>query len=308
MNKLSRLLATTRATVKSGPKNVYHILMKAQEPLPVVSVTETVHGTFSGLANDYLFKSAVEKGINESHFSEIIAEFVKEDSICLDVGGNIGTHAIAMSRIAANGKVYTFEPQSLIFSILQNNLILNGCNNASAFRFAITDTSSKVMTMQPFSFSHERINNGAIRLDKDGHSGDLTLTRTLDSFAFPQVDFMKMDIQGSEVDALNGAGKTIGDSRPIMFIEIEQQHLKALGSSAQQLIEKILSLGYALYRIENEYPCDHLCIPLELTAEFEKNTRNKFSFKLSDKIIGKRVKLTFENDRSQNYSSLSVTQ
>lgn len=308
MSKLGQLIEATRALAHSGPKNLYHIIKRVYEPLPEVSVTQTPHGTFSGLSNDYLFKSAVEKGINESHFSEVIAEFVKADSVCLDVGGNIGTHAIAMSRIASNGKVYTFEPQSLVFSILQNNLLLNGCSNASAFRFAISDTASKVMTMQPFSFSRERINNGAIRLDKHGHSGDLTLTRTLDSFAFPRVDFIKMDIQGSEVDALNGAEKTIGASRPIMFIEIEQQHLKALGSSAQQLIEKILSLGYALYRIENDYPCDHLCIPLELSDKFDQTIKNRFSFRLSDKIIGKRVKLTFADNQSQNYTSIAITE
>lgn len=307
MNRMKQISQAAQAVMKSGPKNLYHLLLKANEPLPDITVTQTDHGTFSGLSNDYLFKSAVEKGINESHFTEIVNRFVAEDSVCLDVGGNIGTHAITMAKRASRGRVFTFEPQSLVFSILQNNLILNDCSNASALRFAVTDTNYKVMAMEPFSYNHERINNGSLRLDKTGSAGDFTLTRTLDSFAFPKVDFIKMDIQGSEVDALNGAGELIAKNRPVMFIEIEQQHLKALGSSAQQLIEKILSLGYALFRIENDYPCDHICIPLEKAEEFEKAQKDSFSFKLSDKIVGQHVRLTFDSDKSQNYASLTVT-
>jgi len=104
------------------------------------------------------------------------------------------------------------------------------------------------------------------------------------------------------LDALYGAEKIIQFKKPIIFIEIEELHLRKFHANSKILIEKILSMGYVLYRIESEYPCDHLCIPLEEVSRFEKDIINKFSFRLS-KIEGRNVELRFLSIDSQNYDS-----
>jgi hypothetical protein len=158
--------------------------------------------------------------------------------------------------------------------------------------------------MEPFSFIGERINNGSLRVDLNGSTGDLALTRTLDSFNLEKLNFIKLDIQGSEVRALKGAKKTINKFKPYMFIEIEQQHLLAMNTSAKELIELVLSLGYSLYRIENGYPCDHICVPNDKLSNFEATILPKLDLTLSSKISGSEVELSFENEKAQNYSSI----
>lgn len=276
--------------------------------IPQIVLRQTALGTFSGFPNDALMQqSSLVHGTNEPHFDALAQVILKPTDVVLDIGGNIGTHAILLSRVVSKGKVYTFEPQSLVFSILQNNLLLNSCKNVTAYRFAISNDNHKVVAMEPFSFEGEIINNGALRVDRKENLGDYVLTRTIDSFSFGEVAFMKLDIQGSEVRALEGARSLISESRPYMFVEIEEQHLRALGTCTKELIELVFSLGYVMYRIENEYPCDHICVPAEKSEYFERNVLPKLPFNTSPKILGSEVEVIFINSGDQNYTSLIVS-
>jgi FkbM family methyltransferase len=289
-------------------RTLYRLMISSSgKTAPKIQVVETKNGTFSGLSNDHLFQKAISKGTNEEHFVNLVSYILRSDSVALDLGGNIGTHSITMSNLVKEGKVITFEPQSLTFSILQNNLLLNNCKNVTAYRFACSDENHRTISMEPFSFSGKNINNGALRVDLNAFAGDLALTRTVDSLNFEQLDFIKIDIQGSEVKALKGAKATISKFKPYMFIEVEQGHLHAMGSSAKELIELILSLQYVLYRVENDYPCDHICVPLEKVESFEKDIATKIGFTLSPKISGSKVELEFSHDNDQNYNSIKTS-
>jgi FkbM family methyltransferase len=188
-----------------------------------------------------------------------------------------------------------------MFSILQNNLLLNQCENVQALKFAISDQSHKVICMEPFNFSGNRTNNGALRVSLSESLGDFCVTRTLDSFDFDKVCFLKLDCQGSEFRALKGGGRLIRESRPYIFIEMEEQHLKALESSTQELMEKLFSFSYGIYRIETEYPCDHICVPLEKVDHFEAQIAANYSYPISKMIYGERACVYFKNANDQNY-------
>ena len=287
-------------------KKIKEFVRALKGDIPKITIETTKHGIFSGFKNDYLFKQAIENGAHEPHFVNLIENLLLPSDNALDIGGNIGTHAILLSKKLTKGRVYTFEPQSLIFSVLQNNLLLNSCDNVRAYRFAISNEDHSTISMQPFTFNKKTINNAALRVDLEGAMGDLTLTRTLDSFKFQKVDFIKIDIQGSEVKALQGAKNLICDQKPIMFIEIEEQYLQELGTSTKELIETIFSLNYVLYRIETDYPCDYICVPSEKVEFFENTILKKLSFKTSKKISGKSVKVFFAKPTDQIYESLEV--
>ena len=287
-------------------KKIKEFIRALKGTLPEVTIKSTEHGIFCGFKNDYLFKQAIENGVHEPHFVELMDKLLLPTDIALDVGGNIGTHAILLSKKLSQGHVYTFEPQSLVFSVLQNNLLLNSCDNVTAYRFAISNQNHSTISMQPFAFNKKSINNAALQIDLDDAMGDFTLTRTLDSFKFKKVNFIKMDIQGSELIALQGAKDLILKQKPIMFIEIEEQNLRDLGTSTKELIEILFSLNYALYRIETNYPCDHICVPIDKVKLFEDTVLKKLSFQTSKKIFGKSAKVTFTKATDQIYKKLEI--
>jgi FkbM family methyltransferase len=295
MNKITKTFKKLKEFVRALKGN-----------MPEVTIKSTKNGIFCGFKNDYLFKQAIENGIHEPHFVELIDNFLLPTDIALDIGGNIGTHAILLSKKLSKGHVYTFEPQSLVFSILQNNLLLNSCENVTAYRFAISNKDHSTISMQPFTFNKKSINNAALQIDLDGAMGDFTLTRSLDSFKFKKVSFIKIDIQGSEVMALQGAKDLILKQKPVIFIEIEEQYLRDLGTSTKELLETLFSLNYALYRIEVNYPCDYICVPNDKASSFEDTVLNKLSFQTSKKIFGKSAKVTFAKNTDQIYEKLEI--
>ena len=270
--------------LSTPPPVLFKIIKKSREHLPKISTRVSKNGKFSGIANDYLTQAIHIKGTMEPYFHEIVNVLVSRNDVILDIGANIGTHSVIFSRKSKLGKVYAFEPQSLTFSILQNNILYNSLTNVIPLHYAITTLDNHAVSMDNFSFVGKRVNNGALRLSPFKNKqiiGEVSLSRTIDSFNFKQVNFIKMDIQGSEIMALAGAKRTIKKSRPTMFIEIEQIHLEALGYTTIQLIEKIRSFQYVIYRINANSFVDHLCVPIEKVTTFEKRIKGKFSFTMT---------------------------
>lgn len=202
--------------------------------------------------------------------------------------------------------MHAFEPQSLVFSILQNNLLLNNCFNVLPKKFVISNSDNLIVSMKKFSFNKKKINSGALSVDKKNLDGDLCLTKNLDFFNFEKIDFIKIDVQGSELNVLNGAEKIFTTQRPFLYIEMEEQYLKYMGASTKMLMEKIFKFNYSIFRIESAHPSDHICVPNEKINNFKENFLPKFSYKLSKPYFGKNVSLEFKNKKSNIYESILV--
>ena len=312
--KLKKIISLLALFPKFKPRIFFHLISKASEPLPNIAKLKNQWGSFSGLENDAAFQFIKAQGINEKHFEELAHLLIKKDWNVVDLGANIGSHSILLSRLVSEGKVFSFEPQSLTFSLLQNNLLLNLCENVFAYKFAISDTELKTVSMEVFSYSGAKtiriangtyINNGAVSISQNATAGDLTISKRLDDLDLPPIKFIKIDIQGSEVGALNGAKKTIARYRPTMFIEIEELRLRSLGTSSKELIELLLEYNYVLFRIKTNYPCDHICVPQEKVDEFSLSILKKFNYEC-ERIEGKKVKLFFRSMSDQNYEKIEI--
>ncbi|HSY76221.1 MAG TPA: FkbM family methyltransferase, partial [Bacteroidia bacterium] len=62
----------------------------------------------------------------------------------------------------------------------------------------------------------------------------------------PKIDLIKIDTEGFEINVLKGAEETLKKNMPILFIEVDNDHLMAQHSSAKDLITYIKSLGYEI--------------------------------------------------------------
>jgi FkbM family methyltransferase len=286
-------------------KDILKIILNIKS-LPEIIINHNTHGIFCNLKNDFSNQHLITKGINEGHFVEVVNIMISEEANVIDAGSNIGTHSLLFSKSIKRGSIFAFEPQSLIFSILQNNITLNNCVNIFPYKFALSDIDNKVISMDPFLYLDQNTNNGNLSLSNLPFStGDLSITKRIDSLKLPKINFIKIDVQGSELKVLNGAINTIFSDRPIIFIEIEELHLKKQDCSSKVLINNLLSYNYAVYRIETSYPCDHLCIPYEKIDFFETNMIKKFTYKFS-KIYGKKVELFFISNKDQTYANFNV--
>jgi FkbM family methyltransferase len=167
--------------------------------------------------------------------------------IALDIGANIGNHSLAMSTVAR--QVYSFEPQREVFSILSENIRGNGIDNIEALNLGLSSMDQQLELFIPAAD-----NNGAAtlrpELKSDEASSELIQLRKGDDVVneldLPHLDLIKVDVEGFEVEVLNGLAETIGRFQPVIFMEWDQAITRQEASDAQ-LFEGLLSAYKALY-------------------------------------------------------------
>lgn len=169
-------------------------------------------------------------------------QLLTAQSNVIDVGANIGTHAVYFSKKCINGNVVAIEPQIYIFEMLAANIIINGCYNAIPVHAGAASKAgvAKMVNINPFV--EHKINYGEFKVNNNTDKGIDTSLVTLDSYVkLNRFNLIKLDVEGLEVDVLNGAKKLLKEHQPYLYIEFNNK------KGNDELLEKIYKLGYVPY-------------------------------------------------------------
>jgi FkbM family methyltransferase len=245
-------------------------------PSPAKTSKTTTHlpltrDVLSGEPGDVITRFANDGTGWEPHIKAMIHKIVSAGSTCVDVGANLGIHTLAMSAATGpGGHVFAIEPQAVALKHLTLNTA--GCTNVSIVPAAAGKTCApKSVRMCPPVHG----NMGATSIDfKGAHGfGELLDVVTVDSLAQTKpVSFIKIDVEGYEMQVLQGATTTIRNARPLMLVEIQERCLVQAGTSTAAVMRWLMGQGYVLYRIQcteprNTFWADHLCVPKEKDGE-----------------------------------------
>lgn len=232
---------------------------------------EIIHG----IKSDIVFEAMYKGSFREPHFELLARALLTSGDNCLDLGANHGSHTLLLSEICYEGRVYSFEPQPRVFQALTLNVFLNQrSSNVTLFNLAVSDSTGKYINIeQVITTKNNHINSGWSRVS-NSYSIQRCLTVALNDLEFDRIAFVKMDIQGSELLAVNGMGNILRIDRPYLFFEAEDVHLNFLGTSSSQLFLQILNANYIIFRIKNEYPHDCIAVPRERNDQFHKIVDN----------------------------------
>jgi FkbM family methyltransferase len=255
------------------------------------------------IENDEISRMLSTKERYESHIFEICEALLVPTDNVIDVGANIGIHTIAFAGLVNLGTVTSFEPSGIMFNFLQKNILDNGIKNAFAYKYAIEDKIG-FSTISIEDFSKSATNTGNQRITDD-FSGENVMSFPLDYFEFENVKLLKIDIQGCELRAINGMQLLLSKNRPFVIFEVEEHQLRQQKTSSEELIQKLLDLGFVVFRINTSYAADHLAVPVEKLEEaLLQIEKRKLNFSLT-KLHGSRVKLYFEGN-SNLYSHFQI--
>lgn len=253
---------------------------------------------FKSIKNDAITNMILKERSYESHIVEIAKILLSKNDNAIDLGSNIGVHAIRFASIVPGGTVYAFEPNGILFNLLQYNVSLNQIRNVNSYKFAVSNKES-IEKIAISSFSGSNTNTGSMALTKS-ELGEMVIALPLDKLEFPKITLIKMDIQGSEELALDGMKQLINRDRPFFLFEVEELHLLKQNSSSEKLIQKFFDLKYSLLRIETNYPCDHIAIPNECFSKISKYiVRKKYAHKTT-LLAGKRIQLFFKESKENS--------
>lgn len=165
------------------------------------------------------FKEHLQTGEYEL---SILSSLVISGKTSLDVGGNVGDYAFGLSSLVP--KVITFEPNPGYAGRLRRLNI----PNVTVEEVVISDKEGEAVLRIPQV--HGRVDEGMGSVEQSAVPDEHLVrsirvrTRTIDSFDFANIGFIKIDVEGHEEAVLKGAIKTIERNRPNLLIEIEDRH------------------------------------------------------------------------------------
>lgn len=192
------------------------------------------------------------------------------DTEVLDIGANNGHFTVEFSHyVGDEGRVYSFEPQRIIFQQLCGNIFLNGLDNVYTYNVAVGHESGSVNVEKVDYFSDGNVNFGDVHIVKD--EGEKVPLIRIDDIEFRNISVIKIDVQGFEEYVIKGAVDTINKHRPFIFVEVENGQLAKYGSSESALADVFAGLNYTMVRFQKGIPyqtesgecLDCVCIPNE---------------------------------------------
>jgi FkbM family methyltransferase len=178
----------------------------------------------SDLISNHLKKELYEDDIHQLALKLLINE---PSGTVLDIGANLGTFCVPLARKIPKLKFHAFEPQRIVNYQLCANIIINSLDNVHTYELALSNKDDQLNLVMP-DYAKET-NIGAFSIDTEVRSNEYECATTsvtnkidlvpLDFFAFSDVKLIKIDVEGHELEVLQGGLETIKANNypPIIF-------------------------------------------------------------------------------------------
>ena len=184
-----------------------------------------------------------------------LKSFLRPGMTVLDVGAHGGVYTMSAARwVAPGGRVVSFEPSVRERSRLLNHLRLNGITNVTVVPWAVGAEETEVELLV---VEGEETGCNSLRKPPGERVRALRVPMCrLDTYverhAVGRVDFIKMDIEGGEWDALRGAEGIFTRDRPVLLCEIEPARIEPWGYDPREILALLDARGYDWFSLDAE--------------------------------------------------------
>ncbi len=235
-------LYTFYTPIRKGKFRIHMVAMSMCRYLPVAVEVPTRDGRrLSANLTTGMETTVFFHGEYESVLTEMVVKLLRPGDVCLDVGANFGWYTtLFFKQCGLSGSVHAFEPVPTIFQSLTRNYELMGSPpNVVVNNLALGDHHGQI-SINLF----EGLPTGHASLSKQGRDDAVSFTCemvTLDSYLegkdVRQVNFVKVDIEGSELMFLNGAERLFKQEvPPIWLVEMALKQTGNFGYTPNDII------------------------------------------------------------------------
>jgi FkbM family methyltransferase len=177
----------------------------------------------------FLYRAFKARYRDQRHELRAVRTLIQRGDTVVDIGANKGAYLYWLQKaVGADGKVFAFEPQPALFCYLQQIAATMKWHNVHLGDCALSDSAGKRRLFVPGeSVSPGASLETAATTSVSGHSYDCQ-TDTLDHQLATalRVSFLKMDVEGHELNVFRGAVKTLSRHAPVILFECEARHLQ----------------------------------------------------------------------------------
>lgn len=225
-----------------------------------------------------------------------VLSFLDKDSVIFDIGANVGWYTLHIKKEFSNMEIYSFEPSPLTYERLCNNMMLNDMSKEKCVNIGFFRKEGKL------DFYYDPNGSGASSVvnlrEKDSVKKIQVDMSTVDKWVgennISKLDFIKCDVEGSELFVYQGGIETIKKYKPVVFSEMLRKWSAKLGYHPNNIIELFGMLGYRCFVISGDGYLEEL---LEVTEE---TLETNYFFLHRDKHMEIIKELADDNNKKQN--------
>jgi FkbM family methyltransferase len=204
----------------------------------------TRHGWMLANPNDfYLGHALLEYGECSELESAVLRQLLIQPGVVVEVGANIGVHTVMLAREAQQRRqvLVAHEPQPVIFQTLCANLAANGIINVLAWPYACGSDAGTLYFERPDCAAPGNFGGVEMQIKPGAGMIPVPCVRMDDVLHTHTVSLIKLDVEGFELAALQGAEETLARCRPTLYVENDRlEH-------SQALIEWLWSKDYRMW-------------------------------------------------------------
>lgn len=219
--------------------------------------------------------------IYEPAETELVKKEIKEGNVVVDVGAHIGYYTLIFAKlVGANGTVFAFEPDPIIFPLLKKNVEINEYKNVILIQKGVSNIQETVQ------FNYCQDDKGRFMTPGGNQLGQIDFIRLDDYFKNydGRIDFIKMDIDGADGKALQGMSGLLSKNKNIKIVtEFWPIGLKRSGMEPAEYLKLLFRHGFTLYDIKKQEKIepDHIARLLETYSLDKGNHTNLFCVRVN---------------------------
>ena len=194
-------------------------------------------------------------GTSEKKINNLKQLFKSNEKLTIiDIGANVGSISLPLAKIFNKSKIFAIEPTNYAFKKLTKNLNLNKDlkKNISLNQLFLSKINRPTKVWSSWNFDNNndkhKLHLGTLHSIKK--KSYMSLTNFINLKKISKVDFIKLDVDGHELDVLKSGEKFLKDKKPVIFIEIAPYLYPEFGYKCSKLITYIKKLKYSFYSEE----------------------------------------------------------
>lgn len=207
-------------------------LVKARHGYVLYNRNDTVIGRSIEVYGEY-FESEVQ----------VFSHFVATGDVVLDIGANIGTHTLALARlVGAQGLVFAFEPQRIVFQTLCANMAINSLDNVHCVNAVVGARPHKLTLADPDPHVPNNFGGVAVAMLAGAPQAAPVDCVVLDEYLnLGRLKLIKIDVEGMEAEVLRGARQMLARFKPVLYVENDSV------DKSPELLSLLQEYGYNCY-------------------------------------------------------------
>lgn len=198
----------------------------------------------------------------------IVPIFLSQTTECIDVGANYGRYTVLMSFFSQH--VHSFEPSPQCINSLKNLSL----SNASIYPNALSSSEGFGEYFAPikegsYFSSHGSLEQSVLTAYRDVDKIKVSKS-TLDSLSSKPISFVKIDVEGHEMEVLSGGQKLISEQQPVFMVEAEERHSPGSLVKIKEFFDKFDYQGFYISGKE-VFPFDSFVAELQNSQELQRS-------------------------------------